>query len=319
MPKIRVLAVGLLALASLSACSSGANSSEGQEQGLESLTVGLIGAASEGPVHQAIDEGLFEKQGLEITTTVIPGPPAMVAALQSGEVDVAFLPTVPYINAVSQGVPLTAVAGFVELPTENPEEFLDSGIYVNPKSGIEAVDDLGGKNIAIPARKGSIEVATTADLNKTEVDPASVKWLSLDQGAALESLKAGRVDAAYLYSPFSVQATEEGMELLLKPGTALFAGLPTDFFAAGQEATQKKAEALQKFRTALYEATTWANENTDEAVELGAEKAGLEISELPPMRWASGMDAADLDAVAQSMIDLGFLSEKPDFSPLVMK
>ncbi|MFD1210448.1 ABC transporter substrate-binding protein [Arthrobacter sp. GCM10027362] len=319
--KLGSLAVCAAATLAVAACSGGSTSAAGGDSSETVLTVSTIGSVADAALQLGIDRGIFAEEGLKIETIPLTNPPAAVAAAQSGEVDVAFVPVVPFINAVSQGVPLTAVAGADELPAKDTAKFDDGAIVVNPDSGIDSFADLAGKKIAIPARKGVYEVVTTAALVKAGVDPASVEWLSLDFAAALEAVKSGSIDAASLSSPFNAQALGDGMKILGKPTAEAFGEGPVDIYASGQQAVAEKAEALEKFRTAMHKANAYANEHVDDALATGVKMAGFDIkpSEVTPVYWSTELKPETLDEVAATMTDLGFLKEKPDFSKAIMK
>src|SRR5690554_4676765 len=110
---IPALALAATAALTLAACSPGGDAStDGGDSGsgLTTLSVATVGLTADGSLIAGIEQGFFEEEGLEIETSVVPNPPAGLAAAQSGQVDIAYSPSVPLLNALSEGVELQVVA-----------------------------------------------------------------------------------------------------------------------------------------------------------------------------------------------------------------
>ncbi|TJY66272.1 hypothetical protein E4J89_16900 [Arthrobacter sp. CAU 1506] len=316
----RALAVSATAVLIATACGN-ADTSEGSGSDVEVLKVSTLGSMADAALQIAIDKGYFAEEGVRIETTVISVPPAAVAAVQSGEVDISYLPAVPLINAVSQGIGLTAVAGADELPEEDTEKYDDGAIVASPDSGIESFADLEGKKVAVPARSGQFEMVITDALIKAGVDPETVEWVALDFSAAIEAVKNHSIDVASMTSPFTAQALDDGMKLLGTPSTTAFGPGAGGMYVASDQVVEDKTEALEKFRRAIYKANAYANEHVDETVALGIEIAGFDVdpSQVTPLYWATDLEPNDIDSRAKLMADLGFLKGQPGTSVSIME
>ena len=76
----------------------------------------------------------------------------------------------------------------------------------------------------------------------------------LDPSSALQSLNAGRIDAASLVSPFTAKAEAEGNRLLAKPGLEFFRQGAIGLWVAGKGTVSKQSVAEWLFRRSL---TIW--------------------------------------------------------------
>ncbi|TJY63676.1 sulfonate ABC transporter substrate-binding protein [Arthrobacter sp. CAU 1506] len=315
--KLPIALAGVLALG-LSACSTAASDTGSDAAGTTTLKVSTIGLTSDAGLMLGIDKGFFKDEGLEIEVSTVANPPAGIAAAQSGQIDLAYTPTIPLLNAMSQGVPLSIVAAAdgYEDGAINGDDLTtvdDTGLVVAKDAGISSPKDLEGKAVAIPARKAQLEVTVSKLIKDDGGDPAKVNWMVLDFASAVQSLKQGRVDAAALVAPFIGTAQEAGGVLLSSPGIEFFREGAVGVWVAGQPTVDGKHEALAKFQTAINKANAYANENTDEVQAKAAEvtKQPLEdIQSGTDTYWPTEVRAADVERVNKALVELGFLTEE---------
>src|SRR5690625_2118349 len=106
------LLTGLGALSLLTACGSNAATDDVSDVNgdLISIEVGVIPAVDVSPVYLGIEEGIFEKHGLDVSATVAQGGAAIVPAVESGDFDFGFSNVTSLIIASSTGMPIQIVA-----------------------------------------------------------------------------------------------------------------------------------------------------------------------------------------------------------------
>lgn len=319
-----VAAAGILALA-LSSCSGSAPAGEESAGGTTRIKVATIGVTTEGSLFLGIDQGFFAEEGLEVETSVVANAPAGLAAAQSGQVEIAYTPTIPLLNALSQGVPLKVVSaadGYPEQAAEHPEDFDSTGLFAAIGSDISSVADLKGKTIAVPARNAQLEVVVSDELRNAGVDPASqVEWVVLDFTSALSALQGGTVDAAALVNPFSTQAKDAGAHQLSAPSIGFFEGGTTAVWAAGSSTIEKKPEVVAAFQRAIAKANEYANQHPDEAIQAGIDATGskLSVDQVKLPAWPVVMDVADLERTNRKMAELGFLKTPVELDGVVLE
>ncbi|QTG81278.1 ABC transporter substrate-binding protein [Arthrobacter crystallopoietes] len=308
------VALGLTACGSESsppAAADGANET--------TLKVGTIGIAADAAIQSAIDKGYFAEEGIDVEVSVVANPPAGIAAAQSGQLDLTYTPSIPMLNAKSQGVPLTVAAaadGYPDdaLEQEDLSQVDDTGLYVAADSGIDSPKDLEGKRVSVPARRAQLEVTVSQLVKDDGGDPAKVNWMVLDPASALQSLKDDRIDAASLVTPFTGQAASAGNTLLASPGVEFFEKGAIGLWVAGSAQAESKQDQLLGFQRAIYKANAYANDNLDESQKQAAEITGLELEAVKAGAtpfWPVEVRLEDVQRTAARMTALGFLAEEP--------
>ncbi len=311
----------------LSACGSspadtGATSGGGASTTLKVATIGLL---ADGALHLGVEKGFFAEEGLEIETSVVANPPAGLAAAQGGQVDLAYAPSIPVLNALSQGVPLKIVAaadGYRDGAADEADaaSLDDSGLYASAQSGITSLDQLAGKTIAVPARKAQLEVTISAALEDAGVDPASINWVVLDFTSAAAALAAGSVDAAGLVTPFTDQAAAAGAHLVASPGIQFFREGAVGLWTAGASTVSGKADAIAAFQRAIAKANAYANEHPEEAVQAGidAVMSSVSVADATVPYWPTEVREADIQRVGDTLVTLGFLPAPVSLSGVIV-
>lgn len=306
----------------LTACASGSGDAgaegSGGSGGLTKLKVATIGLTSDGSLLTGIQQGFFTDEGLEIETSIVANPPAGLAAVQGGQVDIAYSPSIPLLNALSQGVPIKVIGAADGYPADasavkDPAAFDDTGLFASPASGITSVKDLKGKTIAIPARKAQLEVVIAGELEKAGIDPTTgVNWVVLDFTSAVAALKSGKVDAAGLVSPFTTEAASLGAKQLAAPSIGFFETGATGLWTAGSSTVEQKKQAIEAFQRAIVKSNEYATAHPKEAIEAGLKYTGskLKVDEVKVPVWPTAVKLEDLQRPNDKMVALGFL-QKP--------
>ena len=326
-PRTR-LAAGIAAAAAavlaLTACSSGTDAPAADGE-LTTLKVATIGLVSDGALLLGDEQGFFEEEGLRIETSVVANPPAGLAAAQSGQVDIAYAPSIPLLNALASGVPLTVVApadGYVEGASEldDPASVDDTGLYASADSGITEVAELEGATIAVPARKAQLEVVIADSLQRAGVATESVNWVVLDFTSAVAALANGTVDAAGLVSPFTAEAEAGGSTFIDAPSVGFFEEGAVGLWTAGENTVSGKADAIAAFQRAVAKSNAYANENPDEAIQAGIDytSSTLAVDQIKLPFWPAEVAQIDLERVNEKLVALGFLPEPVDLEGVIV-
>ena len=179
-----------------------------------------------GAIHLAAQKGLFAKHGLDVTLDDGNGSVATVQIVGNGEYDVGHASLAPMAIARSKGLPVKAIAGFIQ---QN-----DIGLLVPKESGIKSPADLKGKKIAFTA--GSLETPfIDRFLAAGKLTRNDVELLNVDAAAKAGTYMAGRTDGAFSSVPFflAVVATQ-------RPSNSVnFADYGLQFPSFGLFATEK--------------------------------------------------------------------------------
>jgi len=134
--------------------------------------------------------------------------PEIAEALKAGAIDGGYLLTPIGLTLRAKGAPIQAVM----LGHRN-----GSVITVNKDSGIEGIEDLKGRAIAVPSPFSTHNILLRKVLAEHQVDPSDVKIVDMAPPEMVNALVTGRIDGYIVAEPFGAQAEalEVGKVLML--------------------------------------------------------------------------------------------------------
>jgi len=316
------LATALCTL-SLAACGGGSDESAAPSSGggdsapeKTELTVGVQPFAEVAALYVAVNQGLFEKEGLTVTPQVGTGGGAgLVAGLVSGDLDFVYTNYVSVVQAASEGLPLKMVR---ENDRPGPQ-----ALYTLPKSGITKPADLKGKKVAINGLGNIMELTTRAALENSGVDPDSVQFVELPPPDMLGALSAGNVDAAWLAEPFVTIAsnTMQGVEVL-----DVFSGPTEDLPVAGwgtsAQFAAEKSNTVAAFTRAMDAAMQTVDKDPSTVAKIVPTYTKLTpevAAQLHPINFAVESHLEDISQVEALMRKYGFIDGEVDVNQLIVQ
>jgi NitT/TauT family transport system substrate-binding protein len=254
--------------------------------------------------------GFYEKHGVKVTIVALEGTPQAVAALNSGDVDMADISIDAAIRLrADNGLPIRGIVSGT----------LGAPYLIAAKSEITTVQDLVGKSFAI-ADNGSLDHTLTQVVLKSMNVPADgPQFVAIGAPAArVQALAAGKVDATTVsYGTFLPIANTPGINVLVDPKTFSEAGPGMSKFVATLDSTiEQKREALQRFVNALVDASRTFEDNPEQWVTaMAAARDDLSKENLEETakflvgRWCVNgcLNAEELAKTA------AFIYENPDF------
>ena len=206
------------------------------------LTIGYVALnATQLPSWVAKEEGIFDKNGLDVDLQYLPTSTSPTAAILAGEIDVAIIAE-QAIQASLNGADLVYVAA----PTSN----IFFTLYGKPE--IADAASLKGKKVGITGPGAATETAAKMALRSLQLDPAADVVMT-NLGSAqniLAALQAGAVDAGVLSSPTNLQAKALGMRELVNvaklndPFPSAWAALSRKYIAEHTETTRRFVKSM---------------------------------------------------------------------------
>jgi NitT/TauT family transport system substrate-binding protein len=323
-----------LVAATLSACGPSQSDTQGGgvgADGRQKIVVGTLPIASSAALHLGIEKGFFADEGLDVSEQSIPNSAGAMAAVQGGQVQFAYTPSMPMFIALSQGIELKAVAAADGYPkgaydqwiaagrTTNPD---DTAVLVREDSDIKSPRDLEGKVVAVPSRRTQLEITTARAVEEDGGDPTKINWIALSFQDMIPTLEAGRVDAIAEVSPFVQQAKSQGARVLTYPGIGTFREGAVGLWIGASTFVEANPDVAKRFATAMNKANDYANSHIDEAYAKAAEVTKISVDILKSGArpyWPNVVEPGDLDRAAQAMKDLGYLNETPTTDSLVVR
>lgn len=211
----------------------------------ETVIIGMFGNPT--PMQAARAEKKFEAAtGWDIEWRVFGSGTEVIAAMASGDVQLSELGSSPLAIGASQGVDFKMFLVAHGLGTAE-------SLIAKNGSGIEKLEDIKGKRIAVPV--GSTAhyslMGALAHTGMAETDVTIVN-LPADQIAA--AWDSGQVDGAFIWEPVQNQILQSGTFILGADQTAQW-GFPTfDAWVVNSDFAEANADALVAFAKVMDEA-----------------------------------------------------------------
>jgi len=300
------------------------------------IKVGLVPINAAGALQYGIDSGMFRKNGINVTEIVqFPAPPPSIAALAAGAVNFTYAPSIAIINAYANAgmaLKIVAPADGYDLPTLTKAKtnaaiaagLDDTGVCVNPASGINSFKDLQGKTVSVPARKTQGEVTIANAVKKAGGNPATINWVTLGFPQVVDSVKSGKVDAGFTVEPFTSICTTNGLKNVGAPGVQFF----TNESAIGMWVTtadfaSKYPATVLAFQKSIAQANAFAmasKANMTKVLTASTKITGSTVAQAlaaNPPYYPKTVTKIDVQNPASKMLALGYLTKPLDTAGLL--
>ncbi|BDH79545.1 MAG TPA: ABC transporter substrate-binding protein [Methanothermobacter sp.] len=210
---------------------------------------------------------MYEKEGLKVETIEFNAGPDLVKAAATGQIDIGYCGTPPAVTGIAKGVPIKIVAAV------NQE---GSGIVVGENTGIQKIEDLKGKTIAIPM-KGSIQdVLLQMALKEHGINPEDVNIIEMQVPLMPKALEAGRIDGFIAWEPYVSMAEQKGYGHAIAYSRDIWKDHPCCVVIATDQFIKEHPDQLRKFLKIHVEATEYLNSHKDESASIVAKTLGTD-------------------------------------------
>jgi NitT/TauT family transport system substrate-binding protein len=320
---VRFSICAALAAAVLAAAGCGGEATG--RDGRTTLTVALVPIHEVAPVHLGIAKGFFEEQGLELEVRTAQGGAEVVSQVMSGDVQIGYSSTPSLFSAARAGVPIEIVA-----PARGSQAIRDGrgasregALMVKRDSPIRTYADLAGRTVAVNLLENVLDLTLSATLDRRGVDHGAVERLEVPFPDMQAALDAGRVDAAFMASPFKTIAERTGDYRSI--GFPIQDVRPqlvfTSYFASSRWA-EENGDVLERFLAALRKSMLYAAEHEQETrTTIG------EFTELPeeliravpignPRPDCRELETSS-EVLAELMVAYGALDREPNLDELI--
>ena len=276
-------AAGLALVLSLGACS--AEGGSGGEDATIEVNFGYIPDFN-GTSLLAIaeDQGLWAEHGIDATTSSFTNGPLQIQALGTGDLDFG------YIGPGAFWLPASGQAKVVALNT------LGRADRVVAQPGIDSVEDLEGKTVAVPEGTSGDMILTLA-LEEAGMTKDDVELVPMEPPAIVAALSSGQVDAAGFWYPALATVKRQVPDLVELAENTDFeetVAFPTAF-VAGNDVVADDPEKVDAVLKVLREAMAYRAEHMDEAIALTA--AFNDLPEADVEADAANVQVLDADEI----------------------
>jgi len=275
------------------------------------IAAGVIPTSDAATIYLAQDLGFFEDEGLTVSMEVMQNAAAIVPGVMNGQIQFGSAALSPLISAVSEGLPLVAVANGGDVAMDADAD--QSSLVVTAASGITSPDQLDGKVVAVNALQAMGELVARQVIDDAGGDATSVTFVALpfpDMAAAVER---GDADAALLVEPFTSGAIAAGLVSIASPfHDVLVPGETSAVYFTSAQFIQEAPNTVAAFTRALDRAAEEAAADPqlirDVLIKYGkVDPAVAAAINLPG--YSAGVSEKAVDRFIEVMVGQGFLTD----------
>lgn len=279
-------------------------------QAAATLRVGYIPIIPMAQLYVLNGEGWAAEAGLTLQTTSFQSGPAMVQALASGTLDIAYVGIGPALVARSKGVKLKVVAANVI----DQVAIIAGGPLAKAVAGAGGVAE-GFKAFRLaegrPAKIGALPPGSVPDIvlrywrqEVAKIPVEDIQIVGLGEQPLQQALLAGAVDGASILEPILTltRARLPDAAIIAKAGT-LFPKQPGAVLAVTEEIIARNRDAVAALVRLHVRATEFAKANPDRTAALATEAIGKGLIEEQVMRTALTSDASNFVADPRAIVE----------------
>lgn len=281
-----------------------------------------MGSAS--AIIAARDQGFFEEVGIQVELVQFQGGPAEIAAMSSGDIDIA---------QIGHGAHALCIEGQAEIFGLDLYGKSDA-VMANKTKGIETIEDLKGKTVAVTAGTSS-EIVFDLALQDAGMNRSDLELVEMDANGSVSAMISGKVDACATWSPGTNIILEQmGDNVITLADNADFfdrVAFPGSFIVTDKFA-EENSEAVVRFYAAILKGMDYRKVNVEDvcrglAKEIEADEASI-IATKDNYEWLSSEDIQKsledgslkqcYESQQQVFIDSGRISETVPVEDYVM-
>lgn len=211
------------------------------------------------PVRHAIEEGIYDKLGVEVKSLVTRGSAESVQAVATGSADVAVgVGAFAIMAAYAAGAPVRIIGSEI---IGSP----DIWYYVRGDSAIRSIKDLAGKTVAYTGAGSSSHMVIEELLGAAK---SSVKLVGGGGFPAMfTQVMTGQIDSALSIPPLFLDRVEKGDIRIIARGSEAksLADMTVRVHVANANFLREKRELARKFIMGYVQGVDWAYANQDKA------------------------------------------------------
>lgn len=241
----------------------GVNKKQNQDNGITTVKVNEVTrSVFYAPQYVAINNGYFEKRGINIELTTGQGADAVMTAVLSNQCDIGFAGPEASIYVYNEGkedhtqvfAQMTKKDGSFLIARNDTEKF--------------SWQDLKGKTV-IPGRKGGVPYMTLEYvLRQNGIDPETDVVLddSIKFDLMAGAFTSGNADYVTLFEPTASLTEKEGKGYIVASVGEAAGEIPYTAYFAKKSYLSENKDLVQRFTDAIYEAQIWTKEHSSEEI-----------------------------------------------------
>jgi len=253
------------------------------------------------PVYWALQNGMYQKAGLDIEMIAANSGTAATTAVVAGTYEMGKGSVMASLVAHLRGLPLVIIANGVMWDAKAPTTVA----VVAADSPIKTPKDLTGKIASAAALNDIVTLTISEWVDKAGGDSKSMKWVEIPNSAEAAAIEQHRVDVCQLNEPMYTAAIEGGKVRPLGnglSGNAIGEHYVIAVYFAHKDFATKNPEAVRNFARVTYEAATYTNTHHAETAQMMADVTKIPLETIRKINRAPGSTTGD-PALLQAVID----------------
>lgn len=228
-----------------------------------------------------VEQGFFRKHGVNVEVINIRNGPQTIAAMSSGDIQIAYTIPGSVLSAAAGGMDLAFFAGIVNRA---------DGDFVTAPA-IKNAEELKGKKVGVQSIGGGVWSMTMLALEHLGLEPTRDKITLLilgDQSVLTPALATGSIDAAYLSETYSATLKPKGFNVLVDMAKAPipYQGLA---LAATRSYIKQKPQVIDALLRGVVESIAFIQRPTQKEIVIKSLTKNLRLKN--PKDAESGYDA----------------------------
>lgn len=204
----------------------------------------------------AVKKGYFEEQGIDVEMVKFSKGPEEIAAMGSGNIDVA---------QIGHGAHSLAAKGQAKIFNLDVTSIADE-VLGNKDKGVNTISDLKGKTIGTSLGTSS-EIILNLALASAGMTQSDVKVVQMDPSAAVTAMVTGQIDACAIWSPSTITVKQKlGDKVVMLANNNTYKDqmvFPSSWICTN-DYFSKNQDKLVRFTTAILKAQDYRKNHLDE-------------------------------------------------------
>lgn len=251
--------------------------------------------------------GYFAEEGLNIKLVEFADGPTIIAAMESGSIDIGYIGPGAHKLAIQGKADIVAFSHF-----GNADEIIG-----NTDKGVNTIQDLKGKTIAMASGTSS-ETILDLTLAKAGLTRKDVTVMDMDASAIVTAMISGSVDAASTWSPntYAIKKEMGDKALMLTNNMTFVEEFPSiASWITNPRYTATNSETILRFTRALYKAMDYRAANVEEVAAWVADEVALDpqsvLNQIGDGHWGTSQEL--LDSIADGTLEAVYKSQQDNF------
>jgi NitT/TauT family transport system substrate-binding protein len=317
----------LLGLGLLAGCGTNTSSGNGSGEEEQTVVIGYFPNIDHAPAMIAREKGYYEQElgeNVKVEYKTFPDGGAFMTALKTGDIDAGLVGPGPVMNNFSNGADVKIIAGASSGGT---------AIVASKKSGIDSIEDFGGKTFITPGVGCTHDVQMETFLQDYGITSARIggtlKHVTGNPAQYASMFESGKVDLAAVPEPWASQLVKDvGAKIIVDSSQIAYGTtLPNTILVTSGKKIEADKDVIAKIVKAQSEAIAFIEGNPEEAKEITIKSIkDITKQELDKdvvdnawthIRFTEEVNKEVIQQFANSSVELKFLKENPDFDSLI--